>query len=174
MHGIPAFICGGAVDFAFAGLYLPIRCSGRCSGCYCTEVIGRRDSFSLLSAALSMSLLLAGCGQSEGTKPDLPQSVSPGWKLTRFDKAAVPAGIPADGAPQCWKAEYAGEGSADVFTCWYKERGSAFEAVQRARTEAQSVKVQEGQYLVLVRWNGSPKANVAALVRAVEKATAPR
>jgi hypothetical protein len=83
----------------------------------------------------------------------------------------APAGIPADGSPQCWKAEYAGQGpaSAEVWTCWYRIRGNAFDAVQRARTEAQAVKFQAGSYLVIVRWNGAPKASVGALVRAVEK-----
>jgi hypothetical protein len=79
-----------------------------------------------------------------------------------------------DGEPQCWRAEYAGQGSAQVWAFWYKERVSAFEAAQRARAEAQAVKFQEGSYLVLVRWNDAPKANIAALVRAIEKATAPR
>lgn len=53
--------------------------------------------------------------------------------------------------------------------CWYKVSGSAFDAVQRARTEAQTVKFQEGNYLVLVKWNGVPKANLTALVRAIQK-----
>jgi hypothetical protein len=119
-------------------------------------------------------MLLAGCGQSAAPKPDLPQSVSPGWKLSSFDRSAAPAGVSADGAPQCWKAEYTGQGSAQVWTCWYKERANAFEAAQRSRAEAQAVKFQEGSYLVLVRWNNAPKANISALVRAVEKATAPK
>src|SRR4051812_19954952 len=36
IHGTPAFICGGAVDFGLAALYLPIRC-GSCQSdrnCY--------------------------------------------------------------------------------------------------------------------------------------------
>jgi hypothetical protein len=122
--------------------------------------------------------MLAGCGQSEGVRPDLPQSVSPGWKLASFDRSAAPAGIPAEGAPQCWKAEYAGQGasesSAQAWICWYKVSGSAFNAAQRARAEAQAVKFQEGSYLVLVRWNNAPKAAIGALVRAIEKATAPK
>jgi hypothetical protein len=166
MQGRPAFICGGASDFALAGLYLPIRCSG----CYRTEVISRRETFSLLFAWM----LLAGCGQNVGAKPDLPQSVSPGWRLSSFDRSGAPEGVSADGEPQCWKAEYAGQGSAQVWTCWYKERANAFEAAQRTRAEAQAVKFQEGSYLVLVRWNNAPKANISALVRAVEKATAPK
>jgi hypothetical protein len=36
------------------------------------------------------------------------------------------------------------------------------------------VKFQEGSYLVLVRWNNAPKAAIGALVRAIEKATAPK
>lgn len=120
-----------------------------------------------------MWIPLSGCAGNAARKPDLPQSVSPGWNLSSFDPAATPAGVPADGPPQCWKAEYTGQGSAQVWTCWYKD-GLAFNAVQRTRAEAQAVKFQEGPYLVLVRWNNVPKANITALVRAVEKATAPK
>jgi hypothetical protein len=139
-----------------------------------TEVTGRRETFSLLFAGFSVWMLLAGCGQTAAPKPDLPQSVSPGWKLSSLARSATPSGLSGDGAPQCWKAEYTGQGSAQVWTCWYKERANAFEAAQRTRAEAQAVKFQEGSYLVVVRWNNVSKANITALVRAVEKATAPR
>jgi hypothetical protein len=87
---------------------------------------------------------------------------------------AAPAGIPPDGAPECWKADYAGQGSAQasaqVWICGYKANTSAFDAVQRARAEAQTVKFQQGVYLVLVKWNDVPKASLTALVRAIQKA----
>ena len=167
MHGKPAFICGGASDFGLAGLYLPIRCQG----CYLTEVIGRRETFSLLSATVLLSSCwVNSCGANHGSRPDLPQSVSPGWKLSSLDRVAAPAGIPPDGTPDCWKADYAGQGSAQVWICGYKASTSAFDAVQRARAEAQTVKFQAGSYLVLVKWNDVPKASLTALVRAIQKA----
>jgi hypothetical protein len=83
---------------------------------------------------------------------------------------AAPAGTPPDGAPECWKAEYSGQGSAQVWICGYKASTSAFDAVQRARAEAQTVKFQKGSYLVLVKWNNVPKASLTALVRAIQKA----
>jgi hypothetical protein len=42
--------------------------------------------------------------------------------------------------------------------------------MQRARAEAQSVKFQVGNYLAVVSWNDTPKANLTALVQAVRKA----
>jgi hypothetical protein len=91
-----------------------------------------------------------------------------------LSRVSLPAGIPASGAPQCWKADYSGQAapqsSAQVWVCWYKASGSAFDAMQRARAEAQTVKFQEGNYLVLVNWNDTPKANLTALVRTVQKA----
>jgi hypothetical protein len=107
---------------------------------------------------------------NRAAKPDLPQSVSPGWKLVSLDRAAAPDGIPPDGSPACWKAEYAGPGSAQVWICGYKASTSTFDAVQRARAEAQTVKFQQGANLVLVKWNNVPKARLTALVRAIQTA----
>jgi hypothetical protein len=132
------------------------------------EVLWRRETFSLLS----VSILLAACSGGQPAKPDLPASVSPGWTLSSYVPAARPDEIPADGSPQCWKAEYGGQGSAQVWVCGYKASTGAFDAVQRARAEAQTVKFQQGAYLVLVKWNATPKANLTALVRAVQKAMA--
>jgi hypothetical protein len=107
-------------------------------------------------------------------KPDLPQSVSPGWQLASFDPSPVPEGIPDTSTPECWKAAYKGEGTADFWICRYKVEGGAFDAVQRARAEAQTVKFQEGLYLVLVKWNAVPKTNLTALIRAVQKTLKPK
>jgi hypothetical protein len=124
-------------------------------------VIWRRQT-SLLFAAL----VLGACSSGPPPKPDIPDSISPGWKLLSINKFA-------DREPACWKAEYTGPGSADVRICWYKATASAFEAVQRARAEAQTVKFQEEHYFVLVTWNDVPKANLTALVRAIQKALQP-
>ena len=117
-----------------------------------------------------MPILLAACGTAQAPAPDLPQSISPGWSRTSFARASAPKSIPRAGEPQCWKADYAGQGAAEVWACWYKAGADAFEGVQRARAEAQTVKFQEGNYLVLVKWNGTPKANLTALVRTIQKA----
>jgi hypothetical protein len=136
-------------------------------------VIGRRQT-SLLSAFLiSGCLLIAACVSGPPPKPDIPESVSPGWKLSSLNKSALPSGVPPNAAAECWKADYAGPGSAETWICWYKARADAFDAAQRARAEAQTVKFQEGQYLVMVKWNNVPKASLAALVRAIQKTLQP-
>jgi hypothetical protein len=117
--------------------------------------------------------LLNACATSPPPQPDIPDSVSPGWKLLSLNKSALPSGVPPDGEPACWKADYAGPGSADVWICWYKATGNAFEAMQRARAEAQAVKFQEEHYFILVKWNNVPKASLTTLVRAVQKALQP-
>jgi hypothetical protein len=134
-----------------------------------TDVIWRRQT-SLLFAAV----LLDACAASPPPQPDIPDSISPGWKLLSLNKSALPSGVPPDGEPACWKADYAGPGSADVWICWYKATGNAFEAMQRARAEAQAVKFQEEHYFILVRWNNVPRANLTALVRAIQKAVQPK
>lgn len=86
--------------------------------------------------------------------------------------APRPPEVAPDGNPTCWKGSYTGGGAADVAICWYKASANAFEAMQRTRAEAQAVKFQQGNYFVIVKWNNTPKANLAALVRALEKALA--
>jgi len=131
-------------------------------------VIWRRQT-----SLLFVSFLLAACASSPPPKPEIPDSVSPGWKLASLTRAGLPSGVPSDGAPECWKADYAGSGTAEAWICWYKAAANAFEAVQRARAEAQTVKFQEEHYFVLVQWNNVPKANLTALIRALQKALQP-
>lgn len=107
-------------------------------------------------------------------KPELPESVSPGWKLATYAGSPVPPGVPAVNPPQCWKAQYDGVGTAEIWVCGYRESGSAFDAVQRTPAAAQAVKFQEGNYLVLVKWNGVPKADLTALIRAIQKTLSPK
>jgi hypothetical protein len=107
-------------------------------------------------------MLLAACAAAPPRQPGIPDSVSPGWKLTSLTKSA--------GTPDCWNAEYSGPGNAEVKICWYQASGSAFDAVQRTSAEAQAVKFQKDHYFVLVKWNNVPKANLAALIRAIQKA----
>jgi hypothetical protein len=120
----------------------------------------------MVAAALAM----IGCGTSRPSKPELPSSISPGWSLKSFVEAPAPPAIAAAGSPVCWKASYAGEGTADVWVCGFEAEAGALDAVQRAQAEAQTVKFQEGRNFVLVRWNGAPKAGIEALVRAIQKA----
>jgi len=167
-HGTPGFICGGAFVFGLNALYLLINYFAAVT--LKTDVSLRRETFSLL-----LAVLLTACGPNPAAKPDLPQSVSPGWTLGSFGDALVPQELPPGGTPpQCWKAQYAGPGSADVWVCGYKVTGGAFDAVQRARAEAQTVKFQEGRYLVLVKWNAVPKTSLTALIRAIQKTLHPK
>ena len=124
----------------------------------------------LLGAALSV---LSGCGESSlPGKPELPQSVSPGWSRTSFEHVPAPAGLPAGTKTDCWKAAYSGKGAAEVWTCGFSSNGGAFDAVQRTRAEADTVKFQQGKYLMIVKWTGGSKEEVTALVRAVQKSLA--
>jgi hypothetical protein len=121
-------------------------------------------------ALVALSVFLVACGENQPAKPDLPASVSPGWKLTALTRSvAPPPEVPEGGKPDCWQANYGGTGTAQIWLCRYSAETNAFDAAQRARAGAQTVKFQEGEYLVLVQWNNAPRADLAALIRAVQK-----
>lgn len=119
---------------------------------------------------VAASFAMLGCGTSRPSKPELPPSISPGWSLKSFVEAPAPSDIAGVGSPVCRRANYEGQGTADVWVCGFDSEAGALDAVQRARAEAQTVKFQKGKNFVLVHWNGASKADIEALVRAIQKA----
>lgn len=136
--------------------------------CYARYVRSSKP-LSLLIGAL-MTLWLVGCGANAPARPELPASVAPDWTQTGMTHSEPPAQLDKTGAPDCWKATYSGPGTATVWTCVYQAEGNAFEAVQRTRAEANSVKFQEGQIFVLVQWDKAGRDEIATLIRGVQKA----
>ena len=104
--------------------------------------------------------------------------------LTSFDRSAVPPYVPypssrqpsaqgreaAGQSPDCWKANYAGPGTARIWLCRYSATSGAFDGWQRIRADGQTVKFQEGKYLVLVQSDDTPNANLASLMHALQSA----
>jgi hypothetical protein len=87
-----------------------------------------------------------------------------------MDASAPPAQLPHAGTPPvCWKADYAGQGDAGVWACGYRASASAFDAAQRMPSAANTVKFQQGAYLVIVHWSSAPQAGITALVRSIQK-----
>ncbi len=131
---------------------------------------GRRN-YSLLFALLLAGILTA-CGASEAVKPDLPASISPGWKLTSMESSPAPARLPAASPPPpCWKASYGNEGgSASVWVCGYTSQSGAFDALQRMNPGPDEVRIQKGRYLVVTQWTAVPRAQVTVLMTAIERA----
>jgi hypothetical protein len=121
--------------------------------------------FRFVSVVFALGML--ACGHAQSAKPDLPSSVSLGWSLGALVEAPSPAALPP--GSRCWRADYTGLGMAQVWVCTYPDATDAFDAVQRAPAEAQTVKFQEGKNLILVHWDNVPKANLEALVRAIQK-----
>jgi hypothetical protein len=102
-------------------------------------------------------------------KPNLPETATPGWTRKSLTEGSSPAGLPSTAKAQCWKAEYASKGEAEVWACGFASEGAAFEAVQKGRAEANTVKFQEGKYFITVAWRGVSRDEITALVRAVQR-----
>jgi len=129
-----------------------------------------RRTSSLLFATALLAACGAGCTSGGAGKPDLPVSVSPGWKQLKMEASGAPAGLPQGGTPPvCWRADYKSEGDATVWTCGYGAAASALDASQRMPAAAREVKFQRGPYLVVVQWNNVSQTGITALVGAVER-----
>ena len=122
------------------------------------KYVSRRESLSLLFAAV-----LTACGGGQSGPPELPESASQGWKRGPVTAAAD------RGTAKCWETLYSGTGTAQVSVCRYANTGGSFDAVQRTPAAAQVVKFQEDRFLVLITWKNTPKANLTALIRAIQK-----
>ena len=129
----------------------------------------RSLSLPLAQVLWVMALFLSGCGDSKPGEPKLPETATPGWTRRSLAQTPPPAGLPGADRAECWKAEYASKGEAQVWACGYSSEGAAFEAVQKGRAEANTVKFQEGKYFVTVQWRGVSRDEITALVRAVQR-----
>jgi hypothetical protein len=69
---------------------------------------------------------------------------------------------------------YAGSAEARVWICRYAAEPGAFDAWQRVQADAATMKFQEGDYLVLVKGNNAPNADLIALMRAIRAAIGKR
>jgi hypothetical protein len=138
----------------------------------------------LFGTLIALSSALCACGETQRAKPNLPESVSPGWKLTSLDRSTAPPYVPYPSSRHspvegqqvsargrdCWQANYAGADTAQIRICRYSATDGAFDAWQRVRADAGTVKFQEREYLVLVKGNGAPEADLTALMRAIQQA----
>jgi hypothetical protein len=135
-----------------------------------------------LFALLALSLALLACGKDRQAKtrtdgpqaktpekPNLPQSVSPGWKLASLAQSSAPPGVSAGGSQDCLEGTYTGVGSALVWLCRFADRAGAFHALQSTKTQRQIVTFQEGEYLVVVEWTADSVADLTALIHAVKE-----
>jgi hypothetical protein len=135
-----------------------------------------------LVALLVLSFALFACGKgrqaktgTEGPqaktpeKPNLPQSVSPGWKLASLAQSPAPPEVPAGASRECLEGTYTGVGSAIVWLCRFADRAVAFHALQSTKTQRQIVTFQEGEYLVVVEWTADSIADLTALIHAVKE-----
>jgi hypothetical protein len=128
-------------------------------------VVSKRTLSSLLLAVIATW----SCGGGSTARPDLPNSIAPGWTLSSLTSAPPPPDLPAGSSPACWKAVYSGPGSAQIWICGYASETGAFDAEQRARAQARTVKFQEGRRLVIVQWSETKKTDLESLIRAIQK-----
>ncbi len=105
-------------------------------------------------------LSLAGCSSAPSGPPKLPESASFGWKLKTTSETK---------AGQGWRAEYEGPGKAYVDIYRLNSPAEALDMQQRWRASAQTVTVFNGNYFVVIKWEGANRAAATALVGQIER-----
>ena len=81
-------------------------------------------------------------------------------------RSEKPANLP--GSPQCWKASYSGQGTAEVLVCGYPE-GGAFDATQRTPAEGQAVKLIRANTSCWCAGTTRPKPRLPLSLRTIQK-----
>ncbi len=113
--------------------------------------------------------LLYGCAKQ--AIPELPASVPPLWTRTSFAPGQPPKALDTAGNQvSCQDAAYNGPGTAHVSVCLFPPGSGAFEAVQRTRASANTVKFQEGDAFALISWDKATRDEITELVHAVQRA----
>ncbi len=117
-------------------------------------------------------LTLLGCSARETPAPDLPKSISPGWRLASFEKTDLlnaPDSVKAAHPTAAWRGTYSGPGTAHV-RVWAVPGATGLDLVQNWRAEPNTVVLYSDRYFAAVDWAGADRVQAGALVRAMERA----
>lgn len=117
-------------------------------------------------------LTLFGCSARETPAPDLPKSISPGWRLASFGKAdlaSAPDIVKAAHPQAAWLGTYTGAGTAHV-RVWAVSGATGLDLVQNWQAEPNTVVLYSDRYFTAVDWAGTDRVQAGALVRAIERA----
>jgi hypothetical protein len=158
--------CGGPATRAFlpfAGLNFAIHCD--------VSTAHVRINFMTRRALLPLAALLNSCGKKQ-PPPDLfPETVASVWR--RAASPAGPAGaadpVPAGSVRQMLTANYSGAGRLQARAYELTSPAVALDVVQRWRPSADTVFFHRENWLVVVKWEDAPRADVQAFVRETEK-----
>lgn len=128
----------------------------------------KRFRYSVLLSVLT----LLRCSRAGVEQPELPRSISPGWRLLRvesMDISTSPRQVREARPENAWIATYSGDSIAHV-RIWAIPRPLGLELVQRWRAEANTVVFYSQHYFAAIDWKEPDAQKASALVRAVERA----
>ncbi len=103
-------------------------------------------------------LSVAGCA-SRSEAPELPKSITPGWRLESFGKKGAE-----------WDGTYGGPGTAHVRIWAIHGSAEGLDRVQKWKAQANTVVVYSERYFAAVDWSGAERTEAGMLVRGLERA----
>ncbi len=89
--------------------------------------------------------------------PELPKSISPGWRLAGFARAG-------DG----WQGGYSGPGTAQVRIFPIASQAAGLDRIQKFQASATSVAFYSEHYFTIVSWKGAGSEQIRPLIKALE------
>lgn len=114
----------------------------------------------VLFSVLSLILLTLGtCAEPAVKAPELPKSISPGWRLTSFSREK-----------EAWLGTYAGPGTAHVRIWPTRGLPEGLDRVQKWTPQSDTVVFYSDRYFAAINWSGVDRDQAGALVRALERA----
>ena len=127
----------------------------------------------VLLSVLAAAGLTGACSVEKPKAPELPQSISPGWRLANFQIAEMkdaPEAVRAVHPQAAWSGSYTGPGTAHVRVWAIAGAPGGLDLVQNWQPEPNTVVLYSDRYFAAVDWMGVDRTQAGALVRAVERA----
>jgi hypothetical protein len=104
-------------------------------------------------------LSLAACTASHEEAPELPKSISPGWRITNFAREK-----------EVWLGTYSGPGTAHVRIWPTGGQAEGLDRAQKWKAQPDTVVFFSDRYFAAVDWSGATRVEAGTLVRAIERA----
>jgi hypothetical protein len=122
--------------------------------------------------AIGLAFAMSACGSKSQRASLLPDTLATVWRRTSLHDAPpseAPDAVPRTSVRRLEIAVYEGPGKLEVRVYELNSRAVALDMVQRWRLSADTVFFNQGEYLVVVKWEQADRQALRDFVRELEQ-----